>query len=82
MSLDRESLQAYQRRWQSVEQVVTAERQNATVAERWRRLNSLLRIGIALGLQFGDGEIQIDPAHQRWNRLRTLYLAAKQETSS
>lgn len=43
MSLDRQMLQAYQSRWQAVEQVKQAEWQAATVTERWRQLNALLR---------------------------------------
>lgn len=81
MSLDRETLEAYQRRWQAVEQVEKTERRTATVEERWRRLNSLLRMADTLGLHPEDGAIQPDPAHQRWNQLRTLYLAERGETS-
>ena len=72
-------LLAYQRRWQAVEQVEHAEQQAATVAERWRRLNSLLRLARSLGLQLREEDSLIDPAQQRWNRLRSLYLAERQE---
>ena len=44
MVIDKETLLAYQRRWQAIGQVEHAEQQAATIAERWQRLNSLLRL--------------------------------------
>lgn len=82
MALDQKTLQAYLQRWQAVAQVEQEEAQKATVAERWRRLNALLRMAGTLGLQPGEGEIQGEPAHQHWNRLRTLYLDERQDSSS
>lgn len=74
MSMDREMLLAYQRRWQMVGQVEQAEQQATTVADRWQRLNSLLRLARSLGLQLSEDDALLDPAQQRWNRLRSLYL--------
>ncbi len=79
MSMDREMLLAYQRRWQAVGQVEDAEQQTATIAERWQRLNSLLRLARSLGLRASEDDSLIGPARQRWNRLQSLYLAGQQE---
>ena len=81
MPLDRETMQAYQKRWQAVEEVEHAERQSASIAERWRRLNSLLRLAVALGLEPQHDESEIEVVRYRWNRLRALYLAEKEDAS-
>lgn len=82
MSIDRASLLAYQRRWQAVDAVKQAEQQAATVAERWQRLNALLRLAGSLGLQSPDDRPISDPAQQRWNHLRALYLGKREESLS
>lgn len=77
--MDREMLLAYQRRWQAVAQMEQAERQAATVAQRWQQLNSLLRLSATLGLQPKNEDSATDPAQERWKRLKSLYLAHRQE---
>lgn len=79
MSIDREMLLAYQRRWQEVRQVAQAEQQNATITERWQQLNALLRLARSLGLSPSENHRQNGLVQQRWNRLQTLYLAEQQE---
>lgn len=80
MQVDREMVQAYRQRWQAVAEIEAFERQQETVTERWQKLNALLRMGVALGLNAGTSR-ETDPLlpHQRWNQLRQMYLAAKQE---
>jgi hypothetical protein len=58
-----------------------AEQQAATITERWQRLNSLLRLARSLGLPPSEDNVLIGPAQQRWNRLRSMYLAAQQEAT-
>ncbi len=82
MSIDRASLLAYQRRWQAVNEVRQAEQQAATIAERWQRLNALLRLAGSLGLQSPEPHPMNDPAQQRWNHLRALYLGEREESLS
>lgn len=82
MSIDRASLLAYQRRWQAVDAVKQAEQQAATIAERWQRLNALLRLAGSLGLQSPDDRPISDPVQQRWNHLRALYLGEREESLS
>ena len=82
MSIDRASLLAYQRRWQAVDEVRQAEQQAATIAEHWQRLNALLRLAGSLGLQSPEPHPMSDPAQQRWNYLRALYLGEREESLS
>jgi hypothetical protein len=71
--LDREALKAYQARWEAVAAVEEAERGQATLAERWREMNAILRMAIALGLKLEEDEVEIAAVHRRWNRLRDIY---------
>jgi hypothetical protein len=74
MSIDREMLLAYQKQWQPVAQIERMERQSATVGERWQRLNALLRLAGALALQSQEYDPKTKQSHERWNRLRSIYL--------
>lgn len=77
--LDKEMLKAYQSRWQAVAEVKNAELQQTTIRQRWKQLNTLLRMAAALGLQpednFGENEIVC----RRWNRLREFYISQELE---
>ena len=66
--IDRDMLEAYQRRWQVVADMEAQERQQASVAHRWRQLNALLRMAAALGLQPSGDSQQDDMVRQRWSR--------------
>ena len=81
MSLDQATLRAYRERWQAVDQVNNAERQRDTVTERWHKLNSLLRMAAGLGLYAHRIEAETAIPHQRWNRLRQMYLDGNREES-
>jgi hypothetical protein len=74
--IDQEMLQAYRQRWQSVADLKQMEQQQETIAERWRKLNALLRMAAALGLRPVDDEQQEELVRQRWNRLAKQHLAA------
>ena len=73
--IDTEMLQAYQRRWRSVAELQQFERQQESVAQRWRRLNALLRMAAALDLRPVRDEQQEELVRQRWNMLTDRYLA-------
>ena len=77
MELNQETLLAYKKRWQIVAQKEEAERKNTTVAERWRKVNALLRMAAALDLQTHHNESPYEITYQNWNRLRDLYLDNK-----
>jgi hypothetical protein len=60
----------YCARYQAVSEVEEAEQQQATVEERWRRLNAILQMAITLGL---DPRVQSEDeaiVWQRWARLK------------
>ncbi|MBN1877346.1 MAG: hypothetical protein JXA33_24190 [Anaerolineae bacterium] len=50
MVLDPEMLKAYQEWWRAVAEVEKAERQQASLTERWQKLNALFRMAAALGM--------------------------------
>lgn len=79
MTLNQEAMRAYQRRWQAVEHIEILERQTVTIGERWRKVNALLGMAGALGLRTDNDETAINQIHERWNRLRAIYLAERQE---
>ena len=77
--LDKEMLKAYQNRWQAVAEIKNAELQQATIRQRWKQLNTLLRMAAALGLQPENDIEEDDIIYQRWNRVRELYISQELE---
>jgi len=79
--IDPETLQAYRSRWQAVAEIEALEQRETSVAERWRQLNALLRMAVALKLPM-DGDDQLDDmAHQRWTRLQEIYLSSSERSA-
>jgi hypothetical protein len=72
--IDQETLQAYRSRWQAVAEIEALERRKTSVAERWRQLNALLQMAVALGLPMASDDPLDDRAHQRWTRLQEIFL--------
>ena len=70
--LSQEILKAYQRRWELVAEVEAEEKRQASVEQRWQKLNSLFRIAAALNLRQRDDDAQIQLVRERWNRLRSM----------
>ncbi len=76
MQMDKSMLTAYQDRWQVVAEVEVAEQREMSTAQRWRKLNSLIRMAAGLGLlRKDDDDAQISVVRNRWNHLKKLYLA-------
>ncbi len=74
--LDRDMLEAYQSRWQAVNDFETLEQQQTSIALRWRQMNALFAMASALGLVMRQDETpENDVAIRRWNRLVELILA-------
>lgn len=48
--LTREALEAYRSQWEAVAQIEAEERRQATIAQRWQKLNGMLKLTIALRL--------------------------------
>lgn len=72
--LDQKSLVAYRRRWQAVAAIETAERQTASIEERWRQLNALLRMAMVLKFSIFHEEAHVDEGRRRWQTLTAHYL--------
>ena len=60
--------EAYQTRWQAVEEIERQELQNATIELRWQQLNAVIGMAIGLGI-FKSVE---DDFHifQQWAKLK------------
>lgn len=72
--MDRSMLEEYRTRWQAVAAAEKMEQQSTSPAQRWRQLNTLIRLATALDLQKNVQADQIETVRQRWNRLKTAYL--------
>ncbi len=81
MKLDRETAQAYRDRWQAVAEMENAQQRQMSLTQRWQKLNALLRMAAALGIQPPkDPEADL-AVYARWNRLREIYLSQQQKES-
>lgn len=79
--LQRSMLEDYRDRWQMVADFEAEEQRRASYAERWQKLNALLRMAATLGLQVDACDEQDEVIRERWNRLRAAYLAQTQVRS-
>ena len=77
MSVDQAQLIAYRERWAAVAEIEAAEQRETTVAQRWQKLNSILRMAAGLGIAAQKDDEQIAVVRQRWNFLKDRYLAEK-----
>ena len=83
MQMDKSMLTAYQDRWKAVAAIEAAEQRQISVAQRWRKLNSLVRMAAGLGLlRKGDDDAQVSAVRERWNLLKQLYLAKERELNN
>ena len=60
----------YRARWQTVAEVEDAEQREATVASRWQKLNAILQMALALGLDLGAQNDDEMVVWHRWARLK------------
>lgn len=80
--LDRDMLEAYQSRWQAVNDFEMLERQQTSITLRWRQMNALFAMASALGLVMPHDETsENDVTIGRWNRLVELFMATRQRPS-
>jgi len=79
MQMDKSMLTAYQERWQAVAEIEAVEQRQASTAQRWRKLNSLVRMAAGLGLlRKEDADEQLAIVRQRWNLLKQRHLTSSQ----
>lgn len=65
--MNTQQVRQFRERWQAVAAVERAERQAASMEQRWRQLNAIVRL--AMGLQVTPKPDE-DPVYQRWADLR------------
>ena len=81
--MDKSVLTAYQDRWKAVAEIEIVEQRQASMAQRWRKLNSLVRMAAGLGLlRKEDDDAQVSIVRNRWNLLKQMYLAKSQRQSA
>jgi len=68
--MDPSLIREYRARWQAVAEVEQAEQQEATVEDRWRRLNAIVRLAGALGLDPRVHDRDEAVVWQRWAKLK------------
>jgi hypothetical protein len=79
MDLNKSMLTEYQDRWKAVADIERIEQQQTSVAQRWRKLNALIRMAAGLDLlQKEEDDTQISDVRDRWNRLKQLHVAKSQ----
>ena len=78
MQMNKSMLREYQDRWRAVAEIEATEQRQSTAAQRWKKLNSLIRMAAALGLLRKNEDEQVDAVRQRWNLLKKIYLTESQ----
>jgi uncharacterized protein YmfQ (DUF2313 family) len=68
--MDPTLVREYRARWEAVSAIEDAERQRATLEERWAKLNALLRMAAALGVDLHAGREDEAVVRQRWVKLK------------
>jgi hypothetical protein len=68
--MDPALVREYRARYQAVSEIEEAEQQQATVEDRWRRLNAILQMAITLGLDLRAQSEDEAIVWQRWARLK------------
>jgi hypothetical protein len=69
--MDPELVREYRARYEAVTQVEAAERQALTLEERWEKLNALVRMAVALGIDLSAESPDDAEVWARWARLKT-----------
>ena len=77
MSLTKRALTAYRERWQAVADFEIMERRDASMTQRWQKLNSLVHMAKALDILPTVDDDRI--ARERWDALRKRYLMESQK---
>jgi hypothetical protein len=60
----------YRDRWHAVSEVEEAEQRQASVEDRWRRLNAIHQMAVALGLDLRAQDEDEAIVWERWARLK------------
>lgn len=68
--MDAKLVREYRARYEAVAQIEAAERQAATIEERWQELNALVRMAVALGVDLRAESLDDADVWARWARLK------------
>lgn len=68
--MDPQLVREYRARYEAVAQVEAAERQAMTLEERWEKLNALVRMAVALGVDLTEESADDAEVWARWARLK------------
>jgi hypothetical protein len=68
--MDANLVREYRARYEAVAQIEAAERQAATIEERWEKLNALVRMAVALGIDIRAESPDDAIVWDRWARLK------------
>lgn len=71
--MDASDVRAYIERWEAVANIEQQELQFATVAEKWRRLNTIKVLAARLGIAQIDNEGEME-IHLRWASIKENYV--------
>jgi hypothetical protein len=73
--MEKRDLQAFRERWQAVAEIEACESQQASIAQRWRQLNAILRMAVALHLPLPQDDIgETIAIRQRWQHVQEILL--------
>ncbi|MEZ4679461.1 MAG: hypothetical protein R2932_35100 [Caldilineaceae bacterium] len=72
-ALTKTALEAYRSRWEAVAQIELEEKQQATIEQRWQKLNAMLRLSIALDLYEKMRAADVSDVRARWIKLKAGY---------
>ncbi len=81
MALNQEVMRSYLQRWEAVNEIEKNEQRDASLTDRWQKMNSLLQMARTLDLSLNADEKGSEP-WQPWNRLRALYIEKKKDVPS
>lgn len=70
--MDKNLLKEYRAGWAAVAEVKKMEHQTATIAQRWQKFNSIIRLAAELGLKKNENKEEIEAVRQRWIKLKGL----------
>lgn len=68
--MDAKLVREYRKRYEAVAQIEAAERRAATIEERWEKLNALVRMAVALGVDIRAESPDDAVVWERWARLK------------
>ncbi len=70
--LNKQQLEAYRARWDTVNKFQAEELRMTTFSKRWQQLNTIIRLAVGLGWQVTQNENELTIVRRRWQKLKGL----------